>query len=46
MAILLVFLSRQCYRCHIVNGLGKYYDGKKFSLALHLVEMDPDPDPP
>jgi hypothetical protein len=40
--IVLSFSSALYNRCHILDRILKL-SGKKYSLALHLVEMDPDP---
>jgi hypothetical protein len=43
----LFFLSHQCQRCQNVQNFWQHMEifWKKFSLSLHLVEMDSDLDP-
>ncbi len=43
-----VYLSHQRQRGHHFKCFEQYFENfwKKYNLALHLVEMDTDPDPP
>ncbi len=44
----LFYLSRQRHRCHnfqCLDSILKFFQGKKYSLAFHLFDMDTDPDP-